>query len=131
MCGSRHVARKVDRKTLQFCAQVADTLNHVLSGECDDDVLRQLIVAHVAPAPNAGQLLVSVASAVPGEPLDVALVADKLSAATARLRRVVAESITRRRTPQLIFAVTPGGWDNASSIAANGPPNCSSSNCSS
>lgn len=93
---------------MQLCAQVADTLNQVLAGECDDDVLRELFVEHVAPAPNAGQLLVSVAPAVPGEPLDAPLVAHKLAAAASRLRQAVAESITRRRAPQLMFTISAG-----------------------
>ena len=43
--------RKVtNRKTLQLCSQVADTLNLVLSGECADDVLQSLHVVAVQPA---------------------------------------------------------------------------------
>ena len=42
--------RKVtNRKTLQLCSQVADTLNLVLSGECADDVLQSLHVVAVKP----------------------------------------------------------------------------------
>src|SRR5215472_4443321 len=49
------------RKTLQLCREAERTLSAVLSGECDDDVLRELIVLSVVPAPNAGRLLVTVA----------------------------------------------------------------------
>ena len=107
---NRRGSGSVDRKTLQLCAQVADTLNAVLSGECDDDDLRELMVVGVVPAPHAGQLLVSVAQALPGEPLDVGLAARKLAAAGARLRQAVAEAITRRRAPALLFTVAADYW---------------------
>ena len=60
--------RKVtNRKTLQLCSQVADTLNLVLSGECADDVLQSLHVVAVKPAPNASQLLVVVSPSSAGQ----------------------------------------------------------------
>src|SRR5205809_1114700 len=52
------------RKALQLCHQVADTLNQVLSGECGDRVLRDLLVVSVVLAPITSQLLVRVASAI-------------------------------------------------------------------
>ena len=54
-----------DRKDLQLCRQVADTLHSVL-GDCGDDCLRDLHVVRVVPAPDASQLLVIVGSP-PGE----------------------------------------------------------------
>jgi hypothetical protein len=45
------------RKDLQLCRQVAETLQLVL-GDCGDDVLRDLHVVRVVPAPDASQLLV-------------------------------------------------------------------------
>ena len=48
------------RKTLQLCKQVERTLNQVLSGECDDDVLRELLVVGVQPLAGTSQLLVMV-----------------------------------------------------------------------
>src|SRR5262249_31993389 len=47
-----------NRKALQLCGQVADTLSPVLAGECGDDVLRSLQVIAVTPAPDSSQLLV-------------------------------------------------------------------------
>jgi hypothetical protein len=41
---------------MQLCHQVAETLNCVLSGECRDEVLQNLQVLGVEPAPNASQL---------------------------------------------------------------------------
>jgi len=97
--------QRIDRKTLQLCGQIADTLNYVLSGELDDDVLRNLYVESVRPAPDASRLLVSVA------PLDAAdanradQILQKLLIHTPRIRSEVAQSIHRRKTPELSFVV--------------------------
>src|SRR5262249_45135850 len=48
------------RKTLQLCREAERTLRAVLGGECED-LLRELVVLSVVPAPNAGRLLVTVA----------------------------------------------------------------------
>jgi ribosome-binding factor A len=97
-----------DRKALQLCRQVADTLGQVLSGECDDDVLRSLQVVTVAPAPDASQLLVIVAPALADERLDPVEVLQRLAACSARLRCEVAASITRKRAPRLAFQFVSG-----------------------
>ena len=55
------------RKDLQLCRQVADTLQLAL-GDCGDDVLRDLHVVRVVPAPDASQLLVIVGSAPGAHP---------------------------------------------------------------
>lgn len=97
--------QRTDRKTLQLCGQIADTLNYVLSGELDDDLLRNLYVESVRPAPDASRLLVSVA------PLDAAdagradLILSKLQIHAPRIRSEVARSIHRRKTPELSFVV--------------------------
>jgi ribosome-binding factor A len=98
------------RKDLQLCRQVADTLQLAL-GDCGDDVLRDLHVVRVVPAPDASQLLVIVGSA-PGElpppPTDVLA---HLQARTPWLRGEVAHAITRKRAPSLLFeylATAPG-----------------------
>ena len=96
-------SRNSDRKLLQLCSQVAETLSQVLSGECDDDVLRGLHVAAVTPAPDSSQLLVVVAPALPGERLNPSEVLTRLSARAGRLRGEVAAAITRRRAPRLLF----------------------------
>ena len=48
------------RKTLQLCKQVERTLSLVLTGECSDDVLRDLLVTSVEPIDGTSQLLVTV-----------------------------------------------------------------------
>jgi ribosome-binding factor A len=94
---------KTDRKALQLCHQVADTLNQVLSGECNDDVLRNLHVARVVPAPDVSQLLVIVAPAWRGEAMQSADVLGRLAAQSGHLRSEVAAAITRRKAPRLTF----------------------------
>jgi hypothetical protein len=95
-----------DRKTLQLCSQVADTLNYVLSGDCHDELLQDLQVMSVVPAPNASQLLVTVYPIVATDAtFDPAEVRRRLLAAVGRLRSEVAASITRRKAPRLLFQV--------------------------
>jgi ribosome-binding factor A len=93
--------RKVpNRKALQLCGQVADTLALVL-GECGDDVLRDLRVVSVTPAPNAARLLVTVARAA-GMAEDVA---GCLERARGKLRSEIAAAVHRRKAPDLTFRV--------------------------
>ncbi|HWB08580.1 MAG TPA: hypothetical protein VG826_05125 [Pirellulales bacterium] len=100
----------VNRKALQLCSQVAETLNYVFSGDCGDDLLRNLQVVNVVPAPNASQLLVTVTPVVPpGKEYDPADINQRLTAAAGRLRFEVASAITRKKTPRLLFLVTAGG----------------------
>lgn len=93
------------RKALQLCHQVAETLNYVLSGECDDDVLRNLYVVRVDPAPDVGQMMVTVAPLDPKGAAPPEVILARLAHASGQLRREVASSITRRKTPQLLFRV--------------------------
>jgi hypothetical protein len=67
----RSAGRKGGRKTLQLCGQVAEALNYAFAGACNDDVLRELTVVAVQPAPDEARLLVTVGPALP-DPCDVA-----------------------------------------------------------
>src|SRR5215472_402012 len=63
----REAARKKGgRKTLQLCGQVAEALNYAFAAICNDDVVRELSVVTVQPAPDESRLLVSVAPTLPG-----------------------------------------------------------------
>lgn len=97
--------RRPDRKTLQLCGQIADTLNYVLTGELDDDVLRNVYVERVEPAPDASRLMVHVAPLDANDPTPPALMLQRLHEASATLRSEVAASIHRRKTPQLSFCI--------------------------
>jgi ribosome-binding factor A len=96
---------KGDRKIRQLCSQVAETLSLVLSGECSDEVLQNLEVVAVDPAPNASQLLVTVRSTEAAEKVDPADVSTRLVSIAGRLRCEVASAITRKRAPKLAFRV--------------------------
>ena len=90
-------------RTLQLCAQVQEALAYALS-ECSSEVLQDLLVVAVEPAPDESHLLVVVQdTAAHG----VALVLAELDDAKGHLRHAVAESIVRRRAPLLSFTVAP------------------------
>jgi ribosome-binding factor A len=92
-----------DRKALQLCHQVAETLEEVLA-ECGDVVLQALRVLDVEPAPDASRLLVTVAvDEPPDDALDPCKVHDHLVRASGHLRSEVAGAITRKRAPVLVY----------------------------
>src|SRR6266446_6248916 len=96
-------AKKVDRKALQLWSEVAKALAHALAWELGDDLLGQLQVEAVVPAPDSSHLLVTVSlSAPPGTDLSDQ-VWERLRRATGRLRAEVAAAIHRRRVPDLEF----------------------------
>lgn len=95
---------KPDRHTLQLCHQIAETLHLVFLDQNDDD-LRELTVVEVVPLAGAGTLLVRVTYPVQ-QPGDLARVQIKLSQALKLIRGEVANSITRRRVPELFFQVS-------------------------
>ena len=94
-----------DRKVRQLCRQVSHTLSYVLSGECDDDTLRSLYVESVDPAPDSSRLLVTVSSLDKEDDTPAIDILTKLAAVTGKLRSEIAASISRRKTPELIFNV--------------------------
>jgi ribosome-binding factor A len=93
------------RKALQLCREAERTLSAVLAGECGDDLLRELIVRSVEPAPNAVRLLVTVSLPQTAGDTSVETVLERLHAVAARLRSEVAGAVRRRRAPELIFRV--------------------------
>jgi ribosome-binding factor A len=100
----RQTARKKGgRKTQQLCGQVAEALDYALSA-CNDDMLREMGVVAVQPAPDQSRLLVSVGPTLPG-PFDPTLVLAHLQRAQARLRAEVAASIHRKKVPELTYCV--------------------------
>ena len=101
----------LDRKAVQLCHQVAETLEEVLA-DCGDAVLQALRVLDVEPAPDASRLLVTVGvEALSKEKVDPDRVHDHLSRASGHLRSEVASAITRKRTPVLVYRLV------ASSVA--------------
>mgnify|MGYP001396217060 CR=1 FL=1 len=96
-------AEPVDRKAMQLCHQVAVTLSEVLA-ECGDPLLQGLKVLHVEPAPDASRLAVSLTS----DEEAVERVEDHLAKASGHLRGEVAQAITRKRAPVLVYHLAPG-----------------------
>jgi ribosome-binding factor A len=100
-CGFPRPAR--NRKALQLCKQVAETLNLALAG-CADPLLNDLLVVEVRPAPDSTRMLVLVQSATKSQ-LAVPEVREHLERALGMLRQEVARQIHRRKTPDLAFNV--------------------------
>ena len=101
------IDRKAEQKARQLCRQVYRTLSVALPG-CGDEVLQDLTVIAVDPAPDAGHLLVTVATSHAcddGHPRALHEVLDRLSRAAGRLRAEVARDIVRKRAPELTFRV--------------------------
>jgi ribosome-binding factor A len=101
----RQVARKKGgRKTHQLCGQVAEALNYAFAAVCNDDVLRELGVVAVQPAPDESRLLVMVGPMLPG-PFDPTQVLPHIQTALGKLRSEVAAAIHRKKVPELAFCV--------------------------
>ncbi len=97
--------KKEDRKARQLCAQVFETLSLVLTGEFHDELLHNLEVVSVKPAPDASQLAVVVRADMPETLVDPREVLDRLNGVAGQLRAEVAAAITRKRAPKLVFQV--------------------------
>jgi ribosome-binding factor A len=100
--------RQVSRKTLQLCRQVAETLSMVLA-EMPEDVLRDLMVEDVRPAPDSSQLLVVLRPAPSALRFDAVRALEQLQTVAKDLRMEVAAAINRRRAPTLLFQVLAAG----------------------
>ncbi|MGY8766879.1 MAG: hypothetical protein ACKVH8_00440 [Pirellulales bacterium] len=96
-----------DRKTLQLCNQVFETLSMVLSGEFDDDILLNLEVTEVELMGSASQMLVSLRMLSPMPEVTLVEIMDKLQEVEPDLRMEIAAGINRKKTPKLFFRVLP------------------------
>lgn len=90
---------KTDRKLQQLCKQVSNGLQLVLPSVPS---LVDAGVSSVTPAPNAGRLRVVVA--VP-DTCDPRQVAAELEHCRGYLRREIAQVVSRRRVPELVFSI--------------------------
>ncbi len=95
-----------NRKSWQLCKQVHRAVSMALVSEIGDPALHELEVASVEPAPDDTRLRIVLSLAS-----DNAGIRESAGAALARasglLRALVAQSITRKRTPELDFAIEP------------------------
>lgn len=94
--------RTVDRRTRQLCGQVFRILATLLP-ECHDDVLRDVAVGSVTPAPDASRLLITLQV----EGGDPAGVMERLERVRGFLRQEVAAAVQRKRAPDLVYLVLP------------------------
>lgn len=98
----RQTHRKTDRKTHQVCKQVERTINLLITaGELGE--LRELTVSAVEPYPDSTHLLIIMEPAIPTALLDEQAVIVALERVKGHLRSVIANTINRKRTPQLSF----------------------------
>lgn len=95
-----------NRKALQLCRQISHTLGSVLAWESGDDLIRDLLVLSVDPAPDSSRVLVTVSLQTAA---DVSVVLEKLRQHSGRLRTEVAAAIHRKRAPELVFRVVKNG----------------------
>ena len=93
--------RRDRQKAAQLCAQVSEALSLAMAA-IEDDVILDLYILEVTPAPDAGRLRVQVAGA--GDPEEALA---RLERWSGQLRAEVASSIHRKKTPQLLFEVIP------------------------
>lgn len=91
-----------NRKALQLCSQVFQTLSLALPS-CGDDALTDLMVESVTLHPNSARLLVTLRATAA---IDTQDIEQNLAAVKGRLRSEVAASINRRKAPELVFKVT-------------------------
>jgi ribosome-binding factor A len=99
-------SKRSSQKTAQLCRQVFRAVSLAL-GECGDDILRELTVVDVGPAPDASRLLVRVSVPAVGGEVALPDVLARLERAGGFLRRQVATAITRKRAPELLFTFAP------------------------
>lgn len=98
----------INRKALQLCRQVERTLGIVLAGQCGDNVLRDLLVQSVVPAPDSTRLLVTLTFSGPAS-IGIGEVLSRLQRAHGLLRGEVASAIHRRKVPELTFQILDAG----------------------
>lgn len=109
--------QRPDRKTLQLCSQVQRTLELVISGELNDDQLRDFYVMQVSPAPDAGRLLVTLAPQKFAGPFRTDQVLTRLAMHTGQMRCKLSQAIHRKHTPDLFFQIVlPEEPDETSAI---------------
>ncbi|HXE52088.1 MAG TPA: hypothetical protein VN541_03695 [Tepidisphaeraceae bacterium] len=98
-----HFDSKQQRKLRQLCRQVHRALMYAVPGDMADPMLQDLFVEAVEPAPDASRLMVRLASSRP--PGQAPEILERLSRVAGHLRGEVAAAITRKRAPELVFAL--------------------------
>jgi len=92
------------RKKLQLCRQVQHALMWALGSSHSEDVLAYCSVEAVEPLPGGNRMLVKIS--VPSD-ISLATVNERLAHSAPALRAEVAQAITRRKVPELLFMPVP------------------------
>ena len=99
---------KYNRKALQLCQQVLQTLQLVLT-DCEDPLVLSMDLITVAPNPDSSCMRVHVAC---GDPCSMGEAYEALQRQASRLRFEISKSIHRKRVPNLVFAITLTSGEN-------------------
>lgn len=91
-----------DRTTQRLCAQAGQAIRMALLADCHDSDLQSLDVERVEPWPDAKRLRVHL---VAPQSSSTDELAGKVAAVAHLLRHAVAQAVTRKRAPQLVFAI--------------------------
>ena len=94
---------KPSHKAQMLARQAQRVLSLSLSGECNDDLLREVLVLSVEPANGDGSLLL--AQLVPPRGADPIDLLRRLDRCLPLLRREIARAITRKRSPEIHFVL--------------------------
>ena len=104
---SRRRTEGPSRKDHQLCKQTLRVLSHALRSRASHPLLMNLEVAAVTPAPDATRLEVLVQALTPIDDAGAREVLRVLRSLRGTLRAELAASVSRKRVPELIFAVRP------------------------
>lgn len=97
--------QSTDRKTLQLCAQVKRSLQHVIPVSAWPE-LEALMIEAVEPAPDASRLRVALSTPT-RSPAAASEILHRLATLTGRFRAEVAMRIHRKKVPVLVFELVP------------------------
>jgi ribosome-binding factor A len=98
-------SKQTRRKDRQLCGQVQRAVSSALGANFDDDVLNELWVVKVEPAPTVSRLMIWVAGP---EGSSAELILARLLGVAGALRAEVAATICRKQVPTLSFAICDG-----------------------
>jgi ribosome-binding factor A len=97
--------KKGDRKTKQLCQQVMRTLSLALT-DCEHDLLQNLSLVQVVPAPDSSCLMLIVQFDGPNDEFDHGACLSALQSQTVRLQFEISRAIHRKRVPNLTFSLS-------------------------
>lgn len=98
---------KDNHKAWQLCKQVERALRLALAA-CHDDVVRDLLIHSVVPAPDTSRLLVTVGPGPQAQPIGLGEIQQRLDRVRPFLRHQAAAAVCRKKAPDLAFDVLPG-----------------------